>query len=247
VRELRRRGIDHDVVQRENRRQFHGRSCDVLVFCAGNSMKWKAAEDPHFDFTASVAHLSYYLHEIRAAKVVVLSDTEVYPDLSSLESTREEVPEIGSARSTYAYHKLLAEDMTQRFAPRHLILRRPTLVGPGLRRNVLFDLLHTDRPLRETQGARVNVLHTDRMAEQLMTLVDGEAEGVFNLGAPDTIGLAEAGTLMGRVPSFRPDPGAQTRKPELCLDRVRELVELETCVAALERYRAEFPRQAESA
>lgn len=247
LRELRGRGIEHANVQRENRRQFHGRSFDVLFFCAGSALKWKAAEDPHFDFTASVAHLSYYLHEIRAGRVVLLSDAEVYADPTSEETTHEDVPRLEEARSTYAYHKLLAEDMTRRFAPRHLVVRLPTLVGPGLRRNVVHDLVHGHRPLRELPESRLNVLHTDRMAAQLLELLQAGAEGTFNLGATDTVRLEEAAGIFGCSPAWRPEPGAVARDPQLNLDRVRSRVELESSVSALERYRGDLQGRARTA
>ena len=210
-------------------------------------MKWKAAEDPHYDFTASVSHLSYYVHEIRSGKVVLLSDVEVYNDTSSLEATREDLPSIQDARSTYAYHKLLAEDMVLRFSPKSLVLRLPTLVGPGLRRNTLFDLMHSERPIREVPDSSLNVVHTTEMAAKLINMLDAEAEGVFNLAAPDSVPLDELARIAGRTPSFRPDPGAKPTDQMINVEKLSDTFQCESSRDALSRYCAELENRAESA
>lgn len=235
--ELGKRGIAHEIVQRENRREFHGRACDTIVFCAGNSLRWKAAEDPHLDFTTSVTPVSYYLHELRTRRFVLLSDVEVYPEASSPEATREEALCPSDARSTYAYHKLLAEECVQRFAPSHLILRLPTLVGPGLHGNLVHDLERGSRPVRECPQTRISILHTERMASQLAQLLEQDAGGIMNLAALDNISLKDAARILGTEPCFQPDPGATPRSQVLAVDRASSLVELESSAQALTRYR----------
>jgi hypothetical protein len=46
--------------------------------------------------------------------------------------------------SPYGAHRLLLEQQVQARFPDHLVVRLPGLVGPGLRKNVLYDFKHAN-------------------------------------------------------------------------------------------------------
>ena len=64
VKKLERKNIEFKIIQRENKEEFFGKDCDVLIFANGNAVKYKANEDPFFDFQASVSSIAEYVHKI---------------------------------------------------------------------------------------------------------------------------------------------------------------------------------------
>ena len=74
VRYLEKNNIKYKNIQRENKHKFFGKSCDTLIYANGNAYKYKANEDPFFDFAASVLSTVEYVHNISFKKFVIKSD-----------------------------------------------------------------------------------------------------------------------------------------------------------------------------
>ena len=111
-----------------------------LVVCAGApGEKWKANREPQADASA-LWRLTDGLRAIRAKKFLLLSTVEVYP---RPEMVDEETSIDPQEATPYGRHRRELELFCQeRFGAS--VLRLPLLFGPGLDKNVLFDLL-TDR------------------------------------------------------------------------------------------------------
>jgi hypothetical protein len=121
-----------------NIRDLAGRSYD-LVACAGvSAVKWKANQDPDRDW-AGIRSLLDVLATVRAGRFVLISTIDVYPDPRGV---TESTPIHGLANHAYGSHRLRVEDFVRERFPRHHVLRLPGLFGPGLKKNVLYDLLN---------------------------------------------------------------------------------------------------------
>jgi hypothetical protein len=108
-----------------------------LVVCAGPpGEKWKANHDPGGD-AAAIRRLIESLREVEAGKFVLLSTVDVYP---RTEMVDEDAPIDAAASTPYGRHRRELELFCmERFGA--TVLRLPLLFGPGLNKNVLFDLL----------------------------------------------------------------------------------------------------------
>jgi len=113
------------------------------IICAGiPAVKWLANKEPERDRN-TIGALLASLETVRADRFVLVSTIDVYPD-PSRPLTEDDEPN-GSLNHAYGRHRLDAEAwVTKRFADR-LIVRLPALFGPGLKKNVLFDLLHSNQ------------------------------------------------------------------------------------------------------
>jgi hypothetical protein len=79
-----------------------------------------------------------HLERVEAGEFVLVSTVDVYPAPEHV----DEMSAIARADlSPYGAHRLAMEDFVQRRFPATRIIRLPALFGPGLRKNVLFDLL----------------------------------------------------------------------------------------------------------
>lgn len=181
------RGLDHAVIGRNEYSEFVGRSCDVLVNANGNSRKPLAARDPMADFEASVRSVRASLVDFPCRLYVYLSSCDVYPDCSGPSQTREDAAIEVAAQSPYGFHKLLAEQCVRHAGKTWLVVRQGGFVGPGLRKNAVFDILQGG-PLWLDPASELQFLHTDDNARLVFDLVD---RGVTN----ETVNLCGSGTL----------------------------------------------------
>src|SRR5262249_37848750 len=153
-------GQPHAVIQRDNYNDFAGQRCDVLINANGNSSKPLARNNPLADFEASVRSVRASLIDFQFDRYVLLSSCDVYPDCSSPAVTGEDQPIDVARQSPYGFHKYLAEQCVAHAAPGSLILRCGGFVGPGLRKNAIYDILHGGT-LYLDPASELQFLHTD--------------------------------------------------------------------------------------
>jgi len=123
---------------------------DWLVHCAGSSHVGRSFENPPADFEQNVS-LTHFLYETLArvsprTHTVLLSSAAVYGQPAELPIT-EATP--AAPLSPYGFHKYLAEVTAQQWHQEAglstLILRVFSAYGPGLRKQVLFDIYQKSR------------------------------------------------------------------------------------------------------
>jgi len=126
------------LVNRSNLESLRGVQLDRLV-CAGlPAAKWIANQKPEED-AENVRRLETTLGTIKARTVVVISTIDVYPCTQSADEFYD-----CQLRPNHPYgtHRLEFEQFVRDWFPQAHIVRLPALFGRGLRKNVLYDLLH---------------------------------------------------------------------------------------------------------
>lgn len=116
------------------------READVdEVVCAGApAEKWKANADPESDW-AGITRLIEALDASRARSCVLISTVDVYSDSRGADESTAADTAQGQA---YGRHRAqLEEFVTGRFED-CLIVRLPGMFGPGLKKNLVYDLIH---------------------------------------------------------------------------------------------------------
>jgi nucleoside-diphosphate-sugar epimerase len=116
------------------------RDADVdEVVCAGApAEKWKANADPAADW-AGISRLIDALDASRAASCVLVSTVDVYADSRGADEAT--AADTGQDQAYGRHRALLEEFVTGRFDD-VLIVRLPGMFGPGLKKNLVFDLIH---------------------------------------------------------------------------------------------------------
>jgi nucleoside-diphosphate-sugar epimerase len=234
-------GRPFSVIGRENYAALRGSACDIFVNANGSSRKLLAERDPLADFDANVRSVRASLVDFRFRRYVHVSSCDVYPDCGSPATTREDAPLEPAAQSAYGFHKFVAEQCVRHGAPDWLILRFGGFVGPGLKKNAIFDILKGG-PLYLDPGSELQFLHTDRAAEMVFRLLDSGARNeVFNLCGKGVVRLSEAAALAPRPIPVQ--PGSPRVRYEIGLEKVSRIVEPpETRPEVLAFVRAELER-----
>jgi nucleoside-diphosphate-sugar epimerase len=177
--------------------------CDVLINANGNSKKFLAKDDPKLEFQASVASVRNSLVDFKFKKYVFLSTSDVYPDCSAPALTDEDMLLPVDRQSPYGFHKHMAELCVRHAARDWLIVRQGGFVGPGMKKNAVFDVLNGEK-LWVHPDSRFQFIGTEDSAKIVMQLVhDGVSNEVFNLSGSGTISVQDIMRMAGRsIPSI---------------------------------------------
>jgi hypothetical protein len=126
------------AINRANLDELRNREVERVV-CAGlPAAKWLANRDPAAD-RDNVRRLCDVLDTVTTRRFVLISTIDVYPRARDAD---EGFDPRGVSNHSYGTHRLQFETFVRHRFPDALIIRLPALFGPGLRKNVLFDLLH---------------------------------------------------------------------------------------------------------
>lgn len=128
-----------DCYNSRNFPAMRGQHFDEVVCCGISAVKWQANADPERDWRG-IADLLDVLDTVQAGHVTLISTIDVYPDPAA--GLDEGAAPDGSANHAYGRHRLAAEQRIAARFPGSMTLRLPALFGPGLKKNLIYDLMH---------------------------------------------------------------------------------------------------------
>ncbi len=227
-------------VTRQNYAQLRGTSCDVLVECACNSKKFLSDSDPRAEFELSVTHRLHSLCDFPAQYHIHVSSVDVYSDLDSPATTREDSPIDASRTSNYGLHKLLAEQLVRHYAQQWLIVRLAGMVGPGLRKNPVYDILH-NMPLRIHPDSQYQFMHTDAVADAICQLFQAGVSGeILNVCGRGLISPREIAHIAGKPLNLTLEKAAQPRIVHVSTDKASRRIAIPDTRDAIEGFLREW-------
>lgn len=133
------RPFDH-VFRSTDIDRIRHRSFDTLVCAGAPAVKWVANKQPDSDW-ANLQHLIDCIRTVTARHVVLISTVDVYPTPVDVDETEPIDPDGGEP---YGRHRRRLENLIEDTFD-HTVLRLPGLFGPGMKKNVIFDLLNDHR------------------------------------------------------------------------------------------------------
>jgi nucleoside-diphosphate-sugar epimerase len=111
---------------------------DTVVCAGAPAQKWIANKEPEAD-REKIEGLITHLKKITCNSFVLISTVDVFKNPQGVDESTI-VDEVGL--HAYGLHRQTLEKFVKSHFPCHLIIRLPGLVGPGLRKNVIFDFLN---------------------------------------------------------------------------------------------------------
>jgi dTDP-4-dehydrorhamnose reductase len=121
-----------------NIQEIEGRTFDIVVCAGAPAQKWLANKDPESD-QRQIDGLIRHLKTITCNRFILISTVDVFQNAVGVD---ENSPVDEAGLHAYGLNRRRLEKFVQANFPDHLIVRLPGLVGPGLRKNVIFDLLN---------------------------------------------------------------------------------------------------------
>lgn len=175
----------------------------LCVHCAGRASVALSAEEPTADYQAGPGVTFHLLEILRTTapkcRLIFISSAAVYGNPTRLPVAETESP---SPLSPYGFHKwqceILCREYAEVFNLRTLSLRIFSAYGPGLRRQVLWDICRkiiSGEPLalRGTGVESRDFIHTMDMAAAVMLVASrGNFTGeVYNLASGEEVSIRD--------------------------------------------------------
>lgn len=142
---------------------IRGRSFDHVVCSGVQAMKWWANLHPEED-KAGIERLLGPLSGVKAERFTLISTIDVYPAPREVD---EDTVIDRNGHHAYGLHRLEVEDRIRGMFPRVLILRLPGLFGPGLKKNVIYDLIHDNNLDKVHPGGVFQYYDLRRLADDI--------------------------------------------------------------------------------
>ncbi len=173
----------HEITEttRDNYRDCLGKDFDIFINANGNSRKYWANEHPHEDFELSVTSVLETFRDFNIKKYIYISSTDVY----------------NRNNCSYGLNKYLAEQIVVKHANRFLILRCSALIGQGLKKGVVKDLID-NKPLHITSDSRLQFITITEMARIIQICIDKEInDKTIDVAGIGNISVDELSELIG--------------------------------------------------
>ena len=143
--------------------EIRGREFDHVVCSGIQAMKWWANLHPEED-RAGIDRLLVALSDVRAERFSLISTIDVYPSPRGVD---EDSPIETTGHHAYGLHRLRAEEQVAGMFPQVLVLRLPGLFGPGLKKNVIYDLIHDNNLHQVHPGGVFQYYDLRRLADDI--------------------------------------------------------------------------------
>ncbi len=128
-----------DQYNSSNIQDIEGKEYDLVVSAGARAEKWRINQEPEKDL-AEIDGLIEHLKKMKTKKFVLISTVDVYKTTFNVD---EDTPIDTDGLHAYGLNRYHLE----RFCADNLnshILRLPGLFGPGLKKNVIYDLLNNN-------------------------------------------------------------------------------------------------------
>lgn len=129
-----------DLYNSSNIESIQNKKYNLVVCAAAPAVKWKANQAPQKDID-NINRLMASLKEVKAEKFVLISTVDVYVRPIDVDEDTEINPEV---TEPYGRHRYYLEQFVEEHFENYLIIRLPGLFGKGLKKNFIYDLIHSN-------------------------------------------------------------------------------------------------------
>jgi dTDP-4-dehydrorhamnose reductase len=124
-----------DLYRSSNIASIDGEQFQTVVCSAAPAQRWIANKEPEAD-RKNIDSLVAHLATVRCQTFLLISTVDVFADPNGVD---EDAPVEKTGLHAYGLHRRLLEEFVEEHFAHRLIVRLSGLVGPGLRKNVIFD------------------------------------------------------------------------------------------------------------
>lgn len=189
-----------DLFNSANASDSANQEYDLVVFAAAKAEKWRINQDPEADLR-HIEQLESLISGVRAQRFVLISTVDVYAAPVGVDET---TPIDTKGLHAYGAHRYRLEEFVRAQHPNALIVRLPGLFGPGLKKNVVFDLLHDNNVDRIHEAGSFQYYNLRRLWSDLSIALEQGLQQV-NLGSAPITTVDLARVAFGIDLNSRPE------------------------------------------
>jgi nucleoside-diphosphate-sugar epimerase len=128
----------NELYRSSNISEMKNRSYDIVVCAGAPAVKWLANKEPDKD-SSNIDSLIEVLKTIDAKKIILISTVDVFKNPYCVsENSKLEKNDL----HPYGLNRRKLEEFVEENFNDYLIVRLPGLVGPGLKKNIIYDFLN---------------------------------------------------------------------------------------------------------
>lgn len=132
-----------DRYNSKNIEEIHGKEYDIVYLAGLPATKWMINKDPEIDIR-NMQNLQYHLLQANILRVILISTIDVYDSKKQLQD--EKVTKV--SEDSYGKHRYIMEEWIRinysNQNKKFHIIRLPALFGVGLKKNIIYDLIHNN-------------------------------------------------------------------------------------------------------
>lgn len=128
----------NDLYRSTNIQDIREKNYETVVCAGAPAQKWLANKEPTED-AKKIDGLIEHLSQVKCKTFILISTVDVFKSPIDVdENTRVDTDDLHA----YGLNRYRLEEFVKNNFDNHLIVRLPGLVGPGLKKNIIFDLLN---------------------------------------------------------------------------------------------------------
>lgn len=157
---------DADMYNSTNIQDLIGKSYKTIFFCGMPAEKWKINQHPAEDYE-NTQRLITILQSVFAERFILISTVDIF-DCSIPQC------ENGTDFATHPYggHRQLMEEFVREHFPIYNIMRLPGLFGKGLKKNIVYDLIHNNQVNTICPDSSFQWYNIDNIKEDIDVCID---------------------------------------------------------------------------
>lgn len=224
-------------IDRSNVGACRGLTTKYVIDAGGSSDRRLSDAEPLASFRLTVDRTLGLLTNLRFERFVSLSTVAVYADPLSPTRNREDAAIDPARLSAHGLFKYLAECLVRKYAPSWTIVRLGPMVGPGLRKNSIYDLLERGTVYVSPESTLPYI--DTRDVARIVWLLRDQANEIFNLTGRGTVRIAEVARDLG-VELARDLEDAPMDSFDVDIGKASALAQIPGTKATLRRFLSEW-------
>ena len=225
-------------ISSDNWEQNKGIFFDFLIDADGNSSKIIAERNPVLDLDRNVMNVSRALEFFNFGTYVLISTIDVYNQRNNPLKNSEDADILPLKLSNYGFSKYVRELLVRRKADRWIIFRLAGIIGDGMKKGPLFDILN-DSKLYISKESKLQLISTTAVSEIIGEIMSRKINGqIFNLAGEGQISMAEIASIAG---IDLKDDGILVDEVNVSVDKIKRLCRLppsrEEVISIIERWK----------
>lgn len=175
---IEKQGLFNDVYNSSNIADIEGKEYDLVVSAANRAEMWRINQEPEKD----LAEINEYIEHIRNAKIgklVLISTVGVYKNPNGADEDTEIETDGLTPYGLNRYH--LEQFCSDNFDT--IVVRLPGLFGDGLKKNVIYDLLHDNNVDKIHKDGIYQYYNLDNIWKDINVAIDNNLP-LVNLATP---------------------------------------------------------------
>ncbi len=190
----------------KNIAEIEGREYGLMVVSGVTATKWWANQNAAED-RRRIDSLLGNLSKVKAGRVFVISTVDVYPVTRGVDSVVDESFDChAAANHAYGVNRLYFEDEMKRLFPEARVVRIGGVFGRGLKKNLIYDLLHDNGVEKINLGSSFQFYDVGGLWKDLVRMEDNDLSLVNLLTEPVTMGEIVERVWPGKVVGTEPGP-----------------------------------------